>query len=422
MPHGTTTGDNSVTFRRDPAANPEGWLIVTMSFLALSVVFSARSVLGLTMPLWEAELGWSRSFVSTGGALALIVMAIVAPVAGNLVDRVGARGLLVTGLVLTAAGMGLTATAREPWQFLVYFSLLSGLGFGIVATHVVATVVTLAFPDRAGLPVGIATSGATAGQLLVIPLLAVILVAIGWRNSYLALAIATALLIPVVLFLVRPRPRPTAAASSSPDEPLGRRVGGLMRSRTFHLLFWSFFICGITTAGVIETHLLPYAAACGYPPLSGAAAYGVLSAFNMAGMIASGWLTDRMNRPLLLGSIYLVRGLSFILLMFVIQDISLLFVFAVVFGLFDYSTVPPTASLVASHLGLRVMGLAMGLISAGHAAGAAVGAFMGGWLFDLFARYQELWIGSVVLALIAGAMVFFLRENRSGTITAPLPA
>ncbi len=142
----------------------------------------------------------------------------------------------------------------------------------------------------------------------------------------------------------------------------------------------------------------------------------------MAGMIASGWLTDRMNRPLLLGSIYLVRGFSFILLMFVVQDLSLLFAFAVVFGLFDYSTVPPTASLVASHLGLRVMGLAMGLISAGHAAGAAVGAFMGGWLFDLFARYQELWIGSVILALIAGVMVFFLRETPGEAIPAPAPA
>jgi hypothetical protein len=85
-----------------------------------------------------------------------------------------------------------------------------------------------------------------------------------------------------------------------------------------------------------------------------------------------------MNRPLLLGSIYILRGLSFIVLIWASRDISLLFLFAVLFGLFDYSTVPVTASLVASHMGLRVMGLTMGLLSAGHALGAATGVFGGG--------------------------------------------
>lgn len=86
--------------------------------------------------------------------------------------------------------------------------------------------------------------------------------------------------------------------------------------------------------------------------------------------------------------------------------------FAIVFGIFDYSTVPVTASLVASHLGLRSMGLSMGLISGGHALGGALGAFLGGYLFDMFLRYSEIWWTTFGLALFAGLMCFFIRENR----------
>jgi MFS family permease len=126
-----------------------------------------------------------------------------------------------------------------------------------------------------------------------------------------------------------------------------------------------------------------------------------------------------MNRPLLLGSIYLVRALSFIVLMNVGTSYEMMFVFAVMFGLFDYSTVPPTASLAASHLGLKIMGLAMGLISGGHALGGAVGAFFGGYLFDLFARYTEMWWAYFAVAILAGLMVFIVRENRGSQ---PVPA
>lgn len=388
------------------------WLLVGIGFLALALAFSARSALGLAMPLWESELGWQRSFVSSGGALALVVMALVAPVAGNLIDRHGARLLLGGGTAVVGLGMLLVAVMDSRWLFLVAFSLIAALGFGAVATHVVATVVARLFERNRGLATGIATSGSTAGQLLVVPLLALLLTDVGWRWSFLALGLACFALVPVIAFsLRRGAERDGAVPVERAQEPLRERLLFLVRSPVFHILFWSFALCGFTTTGVIETHLLPYAAACGFPPLPSATAYGVLSAVNLVGMIAAGWLTDRMNRPLLLGIIYIARGLSFILLLYIAADIRLLFIFAVLFGIFDYSTVPPTASLVASHLGLRIMGLAMGLISAGHALGGAVGAFLGGWLFDAFARYDWVWILSIGLAVLAGLLVLLLRDQ-----------
>ncbi len=400
-------------------SNVSGWFIVAVCFLALSVVYSARSLLGLTMPLWEQELGWSRSFISSGGAVALVVMAVAAPVAGNLIDRLGPRRPILWGLVTVAVAMGLTATARAEWEFILYFGILGGIGFGVVAIHAVSTIVALEFPVRAGLPTGVATAGSTAGQLLIIPLLAIVLTAIGWRVSYAVLGVASIFLIALLLYLVRPdaeslaaRAKVTRDVPQQPPEPLPERLVALVTSRVFHALFWSFAICGFTTTGIIELHLLPYAAACGFPPLTGATAYGVLAAFNMIGMVMAGYLADRVHRPILLASIYFFRGLSFILLFYIVGNTPMLFIFAVMFGVFDYSTVPITASLVASHIGLRVMGLSMGILMAGHSLGAAVAAFLGGYLFDLFASYDWVWILAIVTAVSAAFICLTIPERR----------
>lgn len=399
-----------------PARSNElyGWLVVAICFVVLSVSFSARFVLSPAMPHLEADLGWSRSAVSLAGSLALVAMAVVAPIAGNMVDRFGPRLLLAVGLAAVGAGMAATAGTATPWQFYLTFSLVAGIGFGVAANHIVSTVVSLQFERHRGLAVGIATSGSTAGLLVLAPLISEMLDGIGWRHSYVVLgAISLALVIPVLL-LVRARPAPVrhATASAALQASFWRRIGLLLRSPVFHCLLWGFTICGFTTAGVIEGHLIPYAIACGYPPLDSATAYGVLSGFNLLGMVLAGWLTDRMHRPLLLGGIYVMRGLSFILLMFIADDPALLFVFAVAFGLFDYSTVPVTASLVASHIGLRIMGLTMGILSAGHALGAAIGLFLAGRLFDLFQQYSWTWGASLALALLAGLLSFLIRENR----------
>jgi MFS family permease len=187
----------------------------------------------------------------------------------------------------------------------------------------------------------------------------------------------------------------------------------LLSTPVFHLLFWSYVICGYTTTGVIETHLMPYASFCGFKPIPSATAYGLLSAVNLLGMIGVGWLTDKMNRPLLLGCIYIVRGLTFWMLLNIGTSYETLLLFVVVFGVVDYSTVPVTASLVASHIGLKVMGLTMGLLSAGHSVGAAIAASLGGYFFDKDATYDLIWMSSIALAIIAGTLVFLIKDNPS---------
>ena len=392
----------------------QNWTVVIFGFLALSLAFSSRAALGLVMPVWQTEFGWSSSYISSVGAAALVVMAIVAPFAGRLVDRRGSQFTLNLGMGLLGIGCAIVALMNDKVMFVLGFAGFCAVGFGIVATHVVATAVTRSFSTNQGLATGIGTSGATGGQFLIVPLIAALLAFLSWRWSFGALSFASLALIPCIRMSMRAdvlRSNETTELNEAPSS-MRQDLVVIVRQPAFHLLFWSFLICGFTTTGVIETHLLPFASFCGFPPIPSATAYGLLSLVNLVGMIAAGWLTDRVNRPMLLAAIYMLRALTFILLGSLPgTSIEMLFLFAVLFGAVDYSTVPVTASLVASHVGIRIMGLAMGLISAGHALGGAMGAFAGGYIFTATANYDLVWTGSIWLAVGAAVLALFLKAQ-----------
>lgn len=385
----------------------DSWVIVLVGFATLAVSFSVRTVLGLAMPVIERDVGWARSFLSGVGALALLVMAFAAPIAGRIIDRNGPRLLMSGGMLTVAVGAGLVSITRSPVVFAIGFGIVAAVGFTAVATNVVASAIAKSFSERRGLAIGIGTSGATGGQLLVVPIVAVLMQSSSWRYGFGALA-TCALVLAVAAFALLPSTAGTAAVRQ-PSMLSG--MGALLRSPAFHILFWSFLICGFTTTGVIETHLLPYASFCGFLPLPSAAAYGVLSAVNLGGMVLAGYLVDRVHRPMLLGSIYLVRAVSFVLLLYVAPDIRLLYIFVVLFGLVDYSTVPVTVGLAVSHLGIQRIGLAMGLISGGHALGGAFGALAGGLFYDITGAYGLLWTGSLAVSVLAALLVFTLDDK-----------
>jgi len=408
----TSISDSSPDIAR--RINP--WVVVWLCFAVLSIVMSARQVVAIMTDDWTRTLGWSKTFIGTGQSVALVMIAIVAPIAGNLADRYGARLMLTLGLLVVAAGLLIFAAYPVAALYIVGYGLVGGVGFATANMHLISTAVAKLFSEQRGLATGIANSGATAGQFVTVPLVTAGLAYVSWRWSIAAVAVVCLVMAAVIWVALKPPPGAEAedeAVLAEPQEALWTRLKFLLTNPTFQILYWSFFICGVTTTGAIETHFLPYAAFCGFPPVPASGVYGAIMAINLAGMFLSGWLTDRVNRPLLLGSIYIVRSFSFLVLMQVGTSYEMLILFAFIYGIFDYSTVPPTASLAASHLGLKIMGLAMGLISGGHALGGALGSFMGGYLFDLFARYTEMWWAAFGTAVLAGIMVYFVKEDRS---------
>ena len=395
-----------------PRINP--WVIVWLCFATLAIVMSARQSVSIMTDEWARTLGWSKTFIGSGQSVALIMVAVFSPVAGNMADRFGARVMLVAGLLFVTVGLLAFAAFPHAGIYILGYGIIGGIGFSAANGHLISTALAKIFDENRGFANGIANSGATAGQFITVPLLTAGLTYFSWRWSIMGAAIVCAIMAAVIWVTLKPtREEAELQRKVTPQEPLWERLKFLLTNPTFHILYWSFFICGITTTGAIETHFLPYAAFCGFPPVPASGIYGLTMAINLGGMFLSGYLTDRVNRPVLLGSIYLMRSISFLVLMYVGTSYEMMLLFAVIYGIFDYSTVPPTASLVASHLGLKIMGLAMGLIFGGHALGGALGAFLGGYLFDLFARYSEMWLLAFGTAVLAGLMVFMLKDNRT---------
>ena len=396
-----------------PDSSRKGWIVAGSMFVMLGIVIAGRNSLGLLMPFWENDLGWSYGFVSNAGAVTLTIMAVVAPAGGMLLDRFGPRVIYATGMTLIGVVFVLCSFMTEQWHLIVVFSVFGGMGFAVVSPSLVSATVARYFYTKVGLATSIAASGATGCQLALMPLLGLMVVSFAWRPSLLVLGIAILVTALVVQFLIRDTADDQQTIKDNGAVSFRPSLYYLARDKTFWLLTGGFFICGFTTAGVIKIHLIPYAVSCGFPPLESAFAYGLLSFFSMLGMIGCGYLTDRVNRPMLLAGIYCMRALTFILLMQIAGSPTALFTFAILFGLFDYATFPVVASLVASHIGRHIMGLTMGLIFAGHSLGGAVGSFVGGYLFDLFGRYDWLWIVSVALAALAGLLSILIAKTHA---------
>ncbi len=407
--------------KTQPDARPDlrAWLVVLVSFLGLSLVFASRASLGLMMPIWEQDPGWSRPFVSTVSAIAMLLMAFGSPVAGNMVDRHGPRFAFAGAFFLVGVAVLATAHTSSGAVLLICFGLLAGVGNGGMSMSIVSATIAGYFDRGRGLATGIALAGGSGGQLLVMPLLGAMLAALGWRDVYVIFGCVILAGAPLALVLFRGHPPLSRPPVSMIGDGFFDRVRGLLPNRTFQILAAAFFLCGLTTSGAVDVHFLPYAAACGFPPVQSTFAYGVLGVGNLLGLILFGWLADRTHAPYLLAGVFALRAGLFLVLMAVADNLPLLLGFAGLFGLINYATLPILAAIVLKRIGVRIMGLCLGLLIGAHSLGAAAGALMGGWLYDLFARYQEMWWIAFAMCLVAAFLSLSLGgPKRDGSLTA----
>ena len=414
-PHPESDESRRSAFDFDTASKKRGWIVVAICFVATAFTFGARSSVSMMLPIWKDELGWSGSQAATGASIVLAIMALGSPVAGNLMDRYGARLVIATGLAALAFGVGATSFVSNPTFYYLLFGVIGGVGWAFVSIPTVTAAVSGYFERMRGLAIGIAVSGASGGQLPILSGLAILIGAIGWRASYQVLAlVVAALALLVLLWFKPPLGERLSSQPSEVDEAdtLGDRLKFLLMNRTFLLLLGAFTLCGFTTAGVIDVYFIPYTMACGFTLVEGSAAYGAHGLGNLVGVVLFSWMADRVHRPRLLASMFFLRALTFVLLLFIAADIKVMFMFAVIFGILNFATFPVIANIVATHISVRIIGLTLGLLFAGHSLGAAVGVSIGGWMFDLTAKYGWIWWLSVILAALAGMFAILVKEIR----------
>jgi predicted MFS family arabinose efflux permease len=293
--------------------------------------------------------------------------------------------------------------------------VIVGTGSGATALVLGATVVARWFAARRGLVIGVLTASTATGQLIFLPALASLVENYGWRAVSLTVAGVALALLPLVALLMRDRPRdiglaPYGAADNRQPVPTARgnplatallalRDG--LQSRDFWLLAGSFFICGASTNGLVQVHLIPMCLDFGIPQVQAAGLLAAMGVFDFFGTIVSGWLSDRYDNRWLLFWYYGLRGLSLLLLPFTDFSFYGLSLFAMFYGLDWIATVPPTVRLTAQRFGPERANLVFGWIFAGHQLGAASAAFGAGLSRTALATYLPAFFIAGALCVVA---------------------
>ncbi len=402
-----------------------GWLVAALTFLTLLAAAGVRSAPGVLIVPLEHEFGWSRATISLAVSINLLLYGLSGPFAAAVMEYIGIRRTMLFSLAFVATGVTLTTLMSASWQLVLLWGVIIGSGTGMIALVLGAVVVNRWFKERRGLVLGVLTASTATGQLVFLPMLASVIERFGWRSAVLIIAGATLLLMPLIAVFMRDRPADlglqpfgdktkTVEVPQPKLNPIASTLNGLrlgIESRDFWLLFISCFICGASTNGLIGTHLIPACVDHGIPEVRAACLLAVMGIFDFVGTTASGWLSDRYNNRYLLCWYYALRGLSLIYLPFSF-DFSFygLSLFAVFYGLDGIATVPPTVRLITNVFGKENTGVMFGWIVAGHQIGAAIAAFGAGALRTWLGSYQQAFIISGVLCLLAAVLVLRIDQ------------
>jgi sugar phosphate permease len=398
------------------------WTVLGLCFMAILCAQGVRLSFGAFVRPWQEAFGASRGAVTLIGSLSFLVYGGSQPFVGRVVDRFGIRRTLVVSSLLVAAGVAASAAAPSVPVLALTYGVVASLGFGGASGVAASVAVTYWFTVRRGVAFALVEAGFGVGQLLLVPLALALVAGIGWRETLVAAAALLAVVVaPVLARWLRDRPEDVGlepiggpakiAPADGGDDAARGGATALLRSHGFWGLGAAFFVCGLTTTGFVDTHLIPLAQDRGIDRATTGVAVALLAAANVSGILASGPLADRVDNRLLLAGLYGTRGVSFVAL-YALAGPQALIGFAVLFGLVDFSVVAPTQFLAARYIEPRTVGLAFGCLNGIHQIGSALGAWIPGLVFDATGSYRPVMITAAIVLAVASATCLALPRPR----------
>jgi MFS family permease len=403
-----------------------GWVMVGVTFLTALIAAGTVGAPGVFIVPLQKEFGWTTAEISSALSIRFILFGLMAPFAAALLNRYGLRNVTLSSLLVVASGLVASLFMTQVWQLVLLWGVVIGLGTGMTALVLGATIAARWFSARRGLVVGILTASVATGQLVFLPLLASLTESLGWRMALGLVCVMLGIAALAVLLVMRDRPgdlglRPfgdegTEPLSAPPPNaaPIVAAALGALRdaakTKVFWILFATFFICGASTNGLVQVHLIPMCLDFAIPQVQAAGLLAAMGIFDFVGTILSGWLSDRYDNRWLLFWYYGLRGLSLLLLPF--SDFSFygLSLFAMFYGLDWIATVPPTVRLTAQRFGPERANLVFGWIFAGHQLGAGAAAFGAGLSRTVLESYLPAFFVAGALCIVAALIILAIAR------------
>ena len=411
------------------------WIAAIVTFFTLVATAGFRSAPSVLIVPLEDAFGWNREQISLAISVNVLLYGLTAPFAAALMERFTVRKVVMAALTTVSTGAFLTTQIHAPWQLVATWGVIVGIGTGSMALVFAATVANRWFVQRRGLVIGGLTAAAAMGQLIFLPGLTRLSELHGWKSIGLTIGAASLIMVPMIYFFLREKPADLgllpygAPADWKPPAHSGMNAAKLAivtlkeasAKRDFWYLTGSFFVCGLSTSGLIGTHFIPAAHDHGMGTVMAASLLALVGVFDVIGTLFSGWLTDKYDPRKLLFFYYGLRGLSLFLLpsiLFSSMHPSTL-VFIIFYGLDWVATVPPTVMLCRTILGPDRGTVIYGWVFASHQIGGSIAAIGAAVVRVKFGDYAAAFYVSGALCLFTS---YFVLQIAKGKDTASLNA
>ena len=385
------------------------WVIVAAGGLLGCVALGAMFSLPVFLQPIVRDTGWSVAGVSSAMTVGFLTMAVASMVWGTLSDRIGARLVVLIGSVMLAGSLALASLATSLLAFQLLFGIFVGAGTAAIFAPMMACV-TGWFDTHRSLAVSLVSAGMGVAPMTMAPFAAWLVSHHDWRSAMgIIAAVAAGIMIPVSLLVRRPPcfEAATAAAASGVATQSEISLGQALRSPQFIILLLTNFFCCATHAGPIF-HTVSYAVSCGIPLVAAVSIYSVEGLAGMGGRIAFGLLGDRFGAQRTLVSGLLIQAFG-ALAYFFARDLVAFYTVATLFGFAYAGTMPLYAALARENFPLRMMGTVIGGIAMAGSLGMAMGPLAGGLIYDAFASYGWLYIGSWAVGIGAFLIAMTFR-------------
>ena len=404
------------------------WIAAAVTFFTLAATAGFRAAPSvLLIPLQEA-FGWSRNSISTAISVNILVYGLFSPFAAALMERFTIRKVVLVALTVVGSGAFSTIFIHSPWQLIALWGFVVGAGTGSMALVFAASIANRWFIERKGTVLGALTAAAATGQLIFLPGLSWLATHHGWKSVSITVACAAWVMVPLIAIFLKESPAemgltpygapegyvaPIQVKRNAAKEALGA-LKDASKIRDFWYLAGSFFVCGLSTNGLVGTHFIAAAHDHGMSQVTAGSLLALVGIFDVAGTMASGFLTDKIDPRKLLFLYYLFRGLSLFLLpaiLFQTVHPSTL-VFVIFYGLDWVATVPPTIVLCRAILGPQRGTVIYGWVFASHQLGASTAALGAALLRTKFGNYSIAFYISGLLCIVTCYFVLQIAKDK----------
>ncbi|MBI1847320.1 MAG: MFS transporter [Candidatus Rokubacteria bacterium] len=397
-----------------------GWWVVIGFAIMVFISTGVRFTVGPFLKPVVGELGIDRASFSLVVAMGLFLYGAFMPLIGRLVDRLGARPVLVSGCVLLSASMAATGLVTRLWHFALLYGVLLALGLAATGHVVASAVITRWFVRRRATALSLLGGASMAGMSLLVPVVMWLILTLGWRWTYGVIgAVLLAVMLPITLWVVRESPE---VMGLTPD---GSREAGAvaavtaerttvscaMQSVPFWQLAGGLFTCGFSMS-LLSAHGVPMLTDHGYQPMVASWTLGLLGGTAIGFSLILGVMADRFGRRLMLAWIYGARAAAFAGLFLVRDHPTAILMIAALGGMTMGGTMALASALSADVFGRFSVASVLGTIFLVHQTGAALGSWLGGFLFEATGGYGAVFALACTI-LSCGAVLSLTIDERA---------